>query len=166
MSTFVYCIYNRFMLYFQKFVLLSQLWIKFPYDSGLVISSTTTSGWIYPYIQRKDVGAQLSMVNAGIKSLPEIKALKARYATSLIYDTLCICSVLNIWSVFFSTSLFDVTYLHFFYQSQYSKFQFSIILFMKICCTKIATLINKKTENYPLNIHSYHYDSLWSKKWR
>lgn len=127
MSTFVYCIYNRFMLYFQKFVLLSQLWIKFPYDGGLVISSTTTSGWIYPYIRRKDVGAQLSMVNAGIKSLPEIKALNARYATSLIYDTLCICSVLNIWSVFFplpylmlhtstflSKSIFKISIFHYF----------------------------------------------------
>ena len=29
---------------------------------------------------------------------------------------------------------------------------------MKLCCTKIATLFNKKTENYPFNIHSYHYD--------
>ena len=146
MSTFVYCIYNRFMLYFQKFVLLSQLW-KFSNDGGLVISSTTTSGWIYPYIQRKDVGAQLSMVNAGIKSLPEIKALNARYATSLIYDTLCICSVLNIWSVFFFHFPIWCYIPPLFYQSQYSKFQFSIILFMKLCCTKIATLFNKKTEN-------------------
>ena len=100
------------------------------------------------------------MVNAGIKSLPEIKALKARYATSLIFDTLCICSVLNIWSVFFPLPYLMLHTSTFFYQSQYSKFQFSIILFMKLCCTKIATLFNKKTENYPLNIHSYHYDSL------
>ena len=144
MSTFVYCIYNRFMLYFQKFVLLSQLWIKFPYDGGLVISSTTTSGWIYPYIRRKDVGAQLSMDNAGIKSLPEIKALKASYATSLIYDTLCICSVLNIWSVFFPLPYLMLHTSTFFIKVNIQNFNFPLFCLWNYVVLKLQHYLIKK----------------------